>query len=287
MLVMTLLVRDEADVLADMLDAHFALGVDHVIATDNRSVDATPAILRRYVDEGRCTVIDEPGEDYRQADWVTRMARLAATDHRADWVINADADEFWIPTAGGSLTDLFAGLPDDVGAVAALRHNYVVRPGDDGWFLDRMRWRRTDSLTQDGQVMGPKVAHRASADVRVAMGNHSVAGIPGRVLSDGRLEVLHFPLRTMAGYAAKIDVGTTALEANAAYPVEIGAHWRRSAELVRSGELAEAWRSWTFDDERLHVAVTAGEVVQDDRIRDLLEVARAPGRGKQRWWRAR
>lgn len=267
---MTLLVRDEADVLDAMLRAHLRLGVDHVIATDNRSVDATPAILERYARRGRLTVIHEPGEDYRQAEWVTRMARLAATDHGADWVINADADEFWLPTTGATLPDAFASLPPDVGVVAARRYNFVVRPDDRGSFARRMRWRRTDSLTQDGQVMGVKVAHRASPEASVAMGNHAVEGVPGRRLEAGPLEVLHFPLRTLAGYAAKIAVGTASLEANPHYPPEVGAHWRRSAALLRDGAMAAAWRSWTYDDERLAEALAAGEVVEDDRVRRLL-----------------
>ena len=50
---MTLLVRDEEDLVEANLDHHFAQGVDFVIATDNGSVDRTPRILRRYARRGR------------------------------------------------------------------------------------------------------------------------------------------------------------------------------------------------------------------------------------------
>jgi|HubBroStandDraft_4_1064222.scaffolds.fasta_scaffold15179_1 hypothetical protein len=47
-LVMTLLARDEEDILASNLDFHVAHGVDFFIATDNLSVDRTSEILRSY-----------------------------------------------------------------------------------------------------------------------------------------------------------------------------------------------------------------------------------------------
>ena len=57
-------------------------------------------ILDEYARDGRVVVLREEGDVLRQADWVTRMARLAATEHGADWVIPSDADEFWWPRGG-------------------------------------------------------------------------------------------------------------------------------------------------------------------------------------------
>src|SRR4051794_41165345 len=103
---MALKVRDEGDVLEANLRYHHALGVDHFVVTDNGSTDSTPEILRRYEDAGLAHVISEPGTDYRIRGpaWLTDMARLAATELGADWVIHTDADEFWLP-AQGSLKD--------------------------------------------------------------------------------------------------------------------------------------------------------------------------------------
>ena len=115
---MTLLVRDEADVVDAQIAYHLNAGVDFVIATDNRSQDGTTEILERYERDGVLHLIREPGDDLRQSEWVTRMARLAATDFGADWILNTDADEFWRPR-GGSFEELFAAVPARFGAVLA------------------------------------------------------------------------------------------------------------------------------------------------------------------------
>lgn len=76
--VMTLLVRDEEDIVRANLDFHLARGVDFVVATDNRSEDATVSILEDYERQGVLRLLHEPADDYSQGRWVTRMARLAA-----------------------------------------------------------------------------------------------------------------------------------------------------------------------------------------------------------------
>ena len=90
-LVMCLKVRDEADIIEDNLRYHRAQGVDFFIVTDNGSVDGTLEILRRWERDGRSAGDRGAGTSTRTTaqDWVTRMARLAATDHGADWVLHA------------------------------------------------------------------------------------------------------------------------------------------------------------------------------------------------------
>ena len=132
-LVMTLLVRDEADVVDAQIAFHLHAGVDFVVATDNRSSDGTTAILERYERAGVLQLLRESRDDMRQEEWVTRMARLAATDFGADWVLNADADEFWWPR-GGSLKDVLDTVPERYGAIRGCWRHFLPRPDDGAFF---------------------------------------------------------------------------------------------------------------------------------------------------------
>lgn len=282
-LVVTLLVRDEADVLAATLEHHLAQGADHLVVTDNGSTDGTLDVLEDYRAAGVVDLLHEPDQTYRQAEWVTRMARIAHERHGADWVVNADADEFWLPLERTStLAGCLAALDPDVVAVRAQRVNLVAPVLREGAWSEQLLLRDPHSLSERGTRIGPKVCHRGAPDVEVAQGNHSVSGggPQGRTV-EGQLEVLHVPVRSAQQFERKIVNGGSAYAANTDLPAEVGWHWRADHARHLAGTLgAEVGRrmaaaaagegvtpdTWLRDSLRARVATA----VRPDRLRDVL-----------------
>ena len=96
-IIATMMVRDEIDIVAAMVEHHLAQRVDLLIVTDNGSVDGTTDVLEAYAGTGLLELHHDPVHRKQQSQVVTGMARRARTVHRADWVLNLDADEFLVP----------------------------------------------------------------------------------------------------------------------------------------------------------------------------------------------
>ena len=281
---MTLLVRDEADIVDEQLAFHFDAGVDLVVATDNGSQDGTTEILERYEREGRLHLIHEPGEDLRQSEWVTRMARLAATEFGADWVLNTDADEFWWPQGAG-LGEVLAAIPPRYGVVRGAWRNFVPRPDDGRSLSERMTVRLcTPAFHHHPLSTHSKSAHRAAADVRVGRGNHEAFG-QGLLPLRGwyPLEVLHFPVRSLEHSVRKYVTQFVALEKNA--EKGIPNHMAEAYAAYRAGRLEQFYEPLVVDDAALARGLEDGSLALDTRLRDRLRVlgfsngAEPPGAG--------
>lgn len=267
---MTLLVRDEADVVDAQIAHHLSAGVDFVVATDNRSVDGTTEILERRESEGHLHLIHEPGDDLRQTEWVTRMARLAATDFGADWVINADADEFWWPQ-GESLKDVLEAVPPHFGVVRGAWRNFVPRPeGGSESFAERMTVRYgAPSFHPHPLSTHLKSVHRAVPDVRVGRGNHEAFG-QNLVALRGwfPFEILHFPVRSLEHCRRKYVTQFVALEKNA--EKGIPGHMADAYRAYLEGDLDSFYAPLVVDDTALERGLADGRYAMDTRLRDRL-----------------
>jgi hypothetical protein len=256
-LALTLLAKNETDVIDANIAYHLGAGVDFVVATDNGSTDGTLEILERYEREGVLHLIREPSTDFRQGEWVTRMARLAA-ERGAGWVINADADEFWWPRAG-DLKEVLERLPERYGVVHGVWRPFVARPDDGSHFAERM----TVRLSMQAAINDPtnpfrparKATHRAHPGVRVRDGNHDVEGAPLVTLHGWYpLEVFHLPLRSRAQVETKYAGGA-----------------RRGLRFVPDEDRLDAAADpLVVDDAELQRGLAENLLVEDTRLRDAL-----------------
>jgi len=275
-LVQTLVVRDEADIVGEQIAYHLNAGVDFVIASDHLSEDGTTEILEQYARDGQLRLIRVQGE-MRDGPWRTHMARLAATEHGADWVINTDADEFWMPR-GGTLKDVFAAVPASVGGIYALSKHFVPRPEDGSPFHERMTVHASPAVAINDPTspFRPhlKVAHRGDPDVTISFGSHTATSPRWAALHHWHpAEVLHFPYRSLAQWENK-----GSRRARGDKPLGQYVSVLRAKE---SGRSASRYARFVVDDLELERGLAAGSLTTDVRLRDALRSLQAettPGR---------
>ena len=277
-IVMTLLVKNEEQMLAQQIEFHHALGVDHFIVTDNNSTDGTPDIIRRYQEKGWVVdVIEEHATDYEQKAWVDRMVELARAKHHADWIINADADEFWLP-ACGSFPELLQATHANV--LAGELHS-VLPEESKPW----QEWTQLVRYVDDYEAYGlsrfsiferqnKKVLHRSRGYLQISMGNHKVSMLP-HIEHRADITIFHFNVRGREQFMQKMINGGKQLEQHKGR--HGGRHWRYFYKLYKEGKLAEEYDRvvGTHVRDRL---LSEGYIYEDTRLRDFLEKLNAKER---------
>jgi hypothetical protein len=248
--------RDDADVLDAHLRFHLNAGVDLVLVAAGEGDEEVAPILEAYVPHGRVE---------RASGTAADLARLAVTEHGADWVLAADADEFWWPR-GESLKDVLAAIPPRYEIVQGLVRAFLPSTGEEP-FTERMTVR--PSLLQSGVGAEPlewalRPLYRAGKDVPEP-GAADDRRIPLRAWYP--IEVLQFPFRSVEQARRRLSAlpPRSQLEAEA-------------AEAHRSGRLPE-WYAEAASGDRRAARVADGSLVEDERLCDAIRVlgAQQPG----------
>lgn len=247
-LVMTLLVKNEVDVIRFNLDFHLSQGVDFIIATDNMSDDGTFEILQEYEKKGFLYLIREPSHTYDQAKWVNRMGDLAFSKFNANLIFHCDGDEFW--SAPGSLKDELSAYPlVDVFSVKYINVMLKNKGGEESFPEDTcyvvtnpLPDSKKKGMNEISQLLyqpQTKVMCRISKKyISVNMGNHDVRNGWShlhRNLTD--VVVYHFPIRSKKQFFQKVSVGGSALVRNKGIPQNQGSHLREWYDAYQKGEL--------------------------------------------------
>ena len=295
-LAMSLLVRDEADIIAANIRFHADLGVELFIVTDNASVDGTRELLDDLSRDIEIIIIDEPAHTIDQDLWVTRMAHQIQQSGRADWIINNDADEFWLPSSG-SLPEAIerqlqsSELPaEDIGLLYCQRSNLIPTReavcAADYRFSDNV-YRVQRTLTHDKEpqaawhengsdilirTLPGKVITRIEGLVSVDMGNHGANHELARV-DTGQIDILHFPVRRFEQFERKVLNYGQSLENNTRFEQNISRHLRHWYTQHLDGRLREEYDRFVLPQADVQELVKDNILVIDKRLQEYLESA--------------
>lgn len=257
-LIMTLLVRDEEDILENNICFHLNQGVDYIVATDNGSVDGSREILEKYSKKGVLSYQVIADNTYEQSKWVSAMARKAREEYGATHLFHCDADEFWYSKAG----NIKKHLPnaDEVFYVSLL--NYIPPKIDICSFSFsnfKFAVNKPGKYPLENPVSScillykyPRKVLTPSGFDSVYMGNHDVIKGPEvkKIDLGNELIIHHFSIRNYRHFEKKVVNGGIAYENNPDQNPKLGWHWKKWYSLYKRGLLKEEYMKLSLEKKK-------------------------------------
>ncbi len=290
-LIMTLLVRNEADIVRQNIEFHLSRGVNHIIATDNQSSDGTTEILEEYARRGILTLFHEPSDKFLQKQWVNRMIGFAIERFGPAWLLNNDADEFWRPPnkpngRPGSLKELLATARSPM--ISCRRTNLFASTNEMhgvGW-ENSLVWRsrvaggpNSRGLLKGFPKLHPHFCYRLPRKVLVHSGGllevdkgaHTATFSEKVQQEDLGVEIFHYPVRSADEFYESVVQISNALQFDQGrMPAQSDkyARWRNVYD--KTGSRERLLKEAVPGPFRLKAYRLAGIVTKDTRMRDDL-----------------
>jgi hypothetical protein len=284
---MTILVKDEADIIKANIQTHAKLGVDSFVVMDNDSTDGTREILEELKKDIEITIVDEKGL-YNQAKWMKKLAGIAKSQN-ASWVINNDADEFWIPKGDKNLKEL---LSFKGSVLTCQRYNMILDENSkNGNFFDSeyrvenpIFYKKDNQLEQEKvsivlTKIGPKVITNPKGLLMIRGGNHKALHLGNlrdyfknydKIKKFDEIEVFHYPIRSYEQFEKNIQNRKRLLEDKK--HIKMGPHYRRWVKIYNEGKLKEEFENRVaFNQNEIDVLSKYGILRRDENIKNIIE----------------
>ena len=278
-LIMTMVVRDEEEIIEKNIRFHHAMGVDGFIVSSHKCTDNTDFILEKLKHEGLVLeIIKRTTPDHKHSVWVNEMIRLAKKKYKAKWVINADADEFFYSNSLNLKKSILESEGANVLWVDSLflfpedRDDYLHSP----YFVTRPFQKfeaeilgiADDPLYEDfiGSQGCTKVIHKTRGFRRIYNGNHDVKMFNRKKTHSADIRLYHYHIRSYKGWVEKIARWEDSIFL---LPPGEGQHMKEMVNRYKTGKLKEDFER-KFGKNMLNFLLDHGVVTKDLSVKNFL-----------------
>jgi len=282
---MNLLVKNEADIIADNIRFHSQLGVDCFVVMDNGSNDGTLETVEELKKDYDIHLLSRPVLDYQQSNWKSEMAFISRDLLKADWSIANDADEFWLPE-GDSLKAELSRFGSTIYCPRVnMQLDYRFHEDDFDFadldlmvkypiFFKGVNLQQEENIPiQLGKITGKVIACNHGL-VRIHGGNHRAKHFFKKLSHRecSSIKVLHYPIRSKSHFTDHIENRAKLLASNE--KVKMGDHYRRWVKFYQENRLEEEFNRLVLSDNDIEVLTKFGVVERvpqiSRRMRELL-----------------
>ena len=277
-LIMTLIVKNEEDILETNIRFHHAMGVDGFIVSSHNSTDRTDEILERLQKEGLVlAILKRTGVAHKHSEWVEEMI-LMARRFGARWVINADADEFYY----SAQLDLKKSILQSEGANALWVDSIFLFPEDREDYLNSSFFVTRPFQKFEAEALGiqddplfanfigsqgcTKVIHKTRGFKKISDGNHDIAMHSRVKCHSADIRLYHYHIRNYAGWEKKIRNWEKSIFL---LPDGQGEHMKAMVRMYQAGRLREEFDK-KFGPNMRDFLIAQGVVTVDPSVPNFL-----------------
>lgn len=215
MIIGTLLVRNESDIIEECLKHHLNQGIDYYIITNHKSDDNTREICSYFKEV--IQIIDKNEKEYLHGKWMTEMARIAF-EKKADWVIPIDGDEFWFEL------NTLKKINNNISKVwiKYFYHHPPTKKIKEKFSTSQMPYYyQVPDFYLGNQY---RLAFRPNEKTVVTDGNHQAYNVKGEETTSDDIYIHHYPARSLQQFKKKINLGVESLKNS---NKNLAIHWKK------------------------------------------------------------